>query len=195
MKADKTLLIIILGLLLFNLFNKQCSSFNFNDKPKISVITDTIWQTKTDTFKVQTTVYKTVYADKKDVSNVFESLPKRTDASQFLKAKIYKDTLSNSDIDIYSYNLLDGNLLDSKLSYKLKIPREITVTKTIEYPKSYRSGIYVFSEFGGNINTFNNLSLGIQYNRKGKWFVGYRTNINQLQQPTHNIGVGVRLFK
>lgn len=195
MKTDKTLLFVILGLLLFNLFNRQCSSLKPNDEPKISIVRDTVWQTKTDTFKVQTTVYKTVYAKKTNVSKITESIPKNTDTIQYIKAKMYRDTLRNKDIDIYSYSLLEGNLLDSNLSYKLKVPREITVTKIIEHPKTFRSGLYVFSELGGNTNTFNNLSLGLQYNRKGKWIVSYRVNLNKLQQPTHNIGLGVRLLK
>jgi hypothetical protein len=195
MKTEKSILYVILGLLLFNLFNKQCSGTNRNEGPEISILRDTIWQIKTDTFKVQTTAYKTVYVAKDNVSKVVENLPKKVDSAQFVKAKVYKDTLSNDDIDIYTYSLLEGNLLDSKLSYKLKVPREITTTKTITHPKTYRSGLYIFSELGGNQEQFDNISLGLQYNRKGKWFVSYRTNFNQSPKPTHNVGVGLRLFK
>ncbi|EDP72839.1 hypothetical protein FBALC1_17097 [Flavobacteriales bacterium ALC-1] len=195
MKTKNTMLIVILGLLLLNLFNRQCNRIDKKEAPKISIIRDTIWQTKIDTFKVQTTTYKTVYVSKGDTSKIVERLPQKIDTSLFVKARIYRDTLSNNDIDIFSYNLLEGNLLDSEIAYKLKVPREITVTKTIEYPKTYRSGLYVFSEFGGNTNTFDNISLGLQYNRKGKWFVSYRMNLNQLPKPTYNIGVGFRLIK
>jgi len=195
MKTEKILLYIILGVLAFNSFNKQCSPLNTREISKVSMVRDTIWQTKTDTFKVQTTAYKTVYIPKNNMSKTVNNLPNKTDATKFIKAKLYKDTLSNDDIDIYSYNLLEGNLLDSKLSYKLKVPREVTITKTIKHAKAFRSGLYLFSELGGNQTQLDNISLGLQYNRKGKWFVSYRTNISQLPKPTHHIGLGLRLFK
>lgn len=196
MKTERLLLLVILALVICNLVLKQCSSFkNIKEEPKITITRDTVWQTKIDTFKVQTVKYKTVYVNKKDVSNVVDTLTEIEDISLYEEAREYKDTLSNDDIDIYSYNLLSGNLLDSQLSYKLKVPREITVTKTIEHPKTYRSGLYAFSEFGGNTSTLDNLSLGLQYNRKGNWFVSYRLNLNALENPTHNIGIGVRVFK
>ena len=194
---EKILLCIILAIVMFNLLLRQCSRPLSEDKSeaKITIVRDTIWHTKIDTFEVQTLAYKTVYVDRNNVTSISETLPKTKDSTTVVKAKVYKDTLSNDDIDIFSYNLVEGNLLDSEISYKLKVPREITTTKTIEYPKTYRSGLFIFSEIGGNQNRFDNISLGLQYNRKGKWFVSYRTNLNQLQQPTHHIGVGVRLLK
>ncbi|WP_298893679.1 hypothetical protein [uncultured Psychroserpens sp.] len=194
---ERTLLLIILAIVIFNLLAKQCSKAtpNLEDIPKVTIVRDTVWQTKVDTFKVQTLTYQTVYVDRDDVGVIHENLPKTKDSTTLVKARVYKDTLSNDDIDIFSYNLIEGNLLDSEISYKLKVPREITITKTIEHPKTYRSGFYLFSEIGGNQNRFDNISLGLQYNRKGKWFISYRANLNQLQQPTHNLGIGVRLFK
>ena len=195
-KTERLLLLITILLVICNLFLNRCSSNTYTEEqPIITIKRDTVWQTKIDTFKVQTVKYKTVYVNKNDVSNVVETLADIDDLSLYEEARAYKDTLSNDDIEIYSYNLLSGNLLDSELSYKLKVPREITVTKTIEHPKTFRSGLYAFSEVGGNTSTLNNLSLGLQYNRKGNWFVSYRLNLNTVESPTHNIGVGVRLFK
>ncbi|WP_298901170.1 hypothetical protein [uncultured Psychroserpens sp.] len=195
--TEKTLLLTILAIVIFNMLLRQCSKGNSKteDSPQITIVRDTVWQTKIDTFKVQTIKYQTVYVDRDYIKTVYKTRPQTKDSSAFVKARAYKDTLSNDDIDIFSYNLVDGQLLDSEIAYKLKVPREITVTKTIEYPKTYRSGLYLFSEIGGNQNRFDNISLGLQYNRKGKWFVSYRANLNQLQEPTHNIGIGVRLFK
>ncbi len=164
-------------------------------EPKVTIIRDTVWQTKIDTFKIQTTQYKTVYVDTNDVSEIIEDTTASEIPEHYIEAKVYRDTLSNDDIDIFTYSLIKGRLLDSELTYKLKVPREITTTKTIEYPKTYRSGLYVFGEVGGNTAMFDNISLGLQYNRKGKWFASYRINFNTIQQPTHNIGLGVRLFK
>jgi hypothetical protein len=193
-KTEKLLLLIILVLVASNLFLKQCSSFKTQDQPKVTITKDTIWQTKIDTFKVQTVKYKTVYIKKDNLSEITEVKPNTDNIKNFEVAKVYQDTLSNEDIDIYSYNLLQGNLLDSQLAYKLKVPRQVTITKTIEHPKTFRSTLYGFTEVGGNTQQLSSLSLGLQYNRKGNWFVSYRLNLNQFQNPTHHIGVGVRLF-
>lgn len=190
--TERILLWVILTVVLLN-FLPQRYVRERNEHPKITIEKDTVWQTKTDTFKVQTIKYEKVYVHKKDVQKFAKDTTK-IDTTQYQLAKVYNDTLSNNDIDIYSYNLLDGNLLDSRLSYKLKIPREITVTKTIEHPKTYRSGLYLFSEIGGTTQQFDNISLGLQYNRKGNWFASYRLNLINAKQSTHNIGVGVRLF-
>jgi hypothetical protein len=195
MKSEKTILYIILGIVLMIFFNRQCSAVPQKESPKISIVRDTVWQTKTDTFKIQTTNYKTVYVDTTDVSKIFKNTNKNIIQNRYIEAKAYRDTLSNDDIDVFSYSLVKGKLLDSEISYKLKVPREITTTKTVEHPKTYTSGLYMFSEAGGNTNQFSNLSLGLQYNRKGKWFVSYRTNFNNLKQTTHHIGIGHRLFK
>ena len=192
-KTERVIWFGVLLILGFFTMLKQCNSTKIiPQKTKITIVKDTIWQTKTDTFKVQTTQYKTVYVTKKDTT-ILKEKPKQ-DSIAYFKAKVYKDTLSNDDIDIYTHNLVEGSLLDSELSYKLKVPREITITKTIEHPKSYKSGLYLFSEIGGNANKFDNFSLGAQYNRKGNWFISYRVNLNQLNQTTHNVGVGFRVF-
>ncbi|WP_417799891.1 hypothetical protein [Tenacibaculum sp.] len=192
-KTDRLLLGVIIVLLFVNLFNKRNQKVA-PQAPKITVVKDTVWQTKIDTFKVQTIKYQKVYVHKNDVTNIVKDTIFIKDTTNYVAAKIYRDTLKNTDIEIYNYDLVKGTLLDSQLSYKLKIPREITITKTIEHPKTYRSGLYLFTEIGGNPQTFDNLSFGLQYNRKGKWFASYRLNINQLNQPTHNVGIGYRLF-
>ena len=192
-KTDRLLLAVIIVLLFVNLFTKRNQKVA-PQEPKITVVKDTVWQTKIDTFKVQTIKYQKVYVHKNDVTNVVKDTIFIKDTTDYVAAKIYRDTLKNTDIEIYKYDLVQGKLLDSQLSYKLKVPREITITKTIEHPKTYRSGLYLFTEIGGNPQTFDNLSFGLQYNRKGKWFASYRLNINQLNQPTHNIGVGYRLL-
>lgn len=174
---------------------KQCSSSIqvTPQEPKITVVRDTVWQTKIDTFNVQTTRYKTVYVSKKDTS-IYKATLRPKDTAVYTQAKLYKDTLRNNDIEIYSTNLIEGHMLNSEIAYKLKVPREITITKTIEHPKTYKSGLYLFSEVGGNAQQFDNLSLGLQYNRKGNWFVSYRLNVNPSETITHNVGVGLRIF-
>jgi hypothetical protein len=191
-KTDRFLLGVIIVLLCINLFSKRTNKTAI-EKPKITIIKDTIWQTKIDTFKIQTVKYKKVYVHKNDVTKIIKDTLFIKDTTNFIAAKIYRDTLNNTDVEIYSYNLVKGKLLGSQLSYKLKVPREITITKTIEHPKTYRSGLYLFSEVGGNTQTFDNLTFGVQYNRKGKWFASYGVNLAN-KQLTHNVGIGWRLF-
>ncbi|WP_028888316.1 hypothetical protein [Tenacibaculum ovolyticum] len=191
-KTDRFLLGVIIVLLCINLFSKRTNKTAI-EKPKITVIKDTIWQTKIDTFKIQTVKYKKVYVHKNDVTKIIKDTLFIKDTTNFIAAKIYRDTLNNTDVEIYSYNLVKGKLLGSQLAYKLKVPREITITKTIEHPKTYRSGLYLFSEVGGNTQTFDNLTFGLQYNRKGKWFASYGVNFAN-RQLTHNVGIGWRLF-
>ncbi|PKH50012.1 hypothetical protein CXF68_04520 [Tenacibaculum sp. Bg11-29] len=191
-KTDRFLLGVIIVLLCINLFSKRTNKTAI-EKPKITIIKDTIWQTKIDTLKIQTVKYKKVYVHKNDVTKIVKDTLFIKDTTNFIAAKIYRDTLNNTDVEIYSYNLVKGKLLGSQLAYKLKVPREITITKTIEHPKTYRSGLYLFSEVGGNTQTFDNLTFGVQYNRKGKWFASYGVNLAN-KQLTHNIGIGWRLF-
>jgi len=193
--TERLLLVLIAVLVLCNLILKQCSNHSQTTVPTSTITSDTIWKIKADTFKIQTIKYKTVYVKNNDTAEVIEDTMNIANRTTYTKAKVYRDTLQNDEIDMYSYSLIDGKLLDSKLSYTLKVPKEIKVTETIRYPKTYRSGLYAFSEVGGNKNQLDNLSLGLQYNRKGKWFASYRVNLNAQDKPTHNIGVGVRLFK
>ncbi len=190
----KNLMLVLVAVLLFlNLLVKRKREFE-PKKTKITVVRDTIWKIKVDTFKVQTIKYQTVYVHKNDVNKIIKDTVFVKDRINYEQAKIYQDTIINDDIEIYSYDLVKGNLLDSQFSYKLKVPKEIITTKKIEYPKSYRSGMYLFSEVGGNSQKFDNLSVGLQYNRKGKWFASYRINLSELNRPTHNVGIGFRLF-
>lgn len=198
LSSEHILLILIIGLLWYNMLLKSCESdINHKPQPTVTIVRDTIWKTKIDTLHIETTKYEYVYIPVEGSKKIRKNFKKEItpiEASQFVKGKLYKDTLRTDEIDIFTHNLVDGTLIDSKFSYKLKVPKEITITKTIEHPQTYKSGLYVFGEIGGNANQFDNLSLGLQYQRKGKWFASYRVNLNQIQSTTHNVGVGVRLW-
>ncbi|CAM1361946.1 hypothetical protein [Tenacibaculum xiamenense] len=190
----KNLMLVLVAVLLFlNLLIKRKRVLEVK-KSKVTIVHDTIWKTKVDTLKVQTIKYKKVYVHKNDITKIIKDTVFLNDTVNYEQARVYRDTLINDDFEIYSFDLVKGSLLDSRLSYKLKVPKEIITTKKIEYAKSYSNGMYLFSEVGGNSTKFDNLSIGIQYNRKEKWFASYRINLNELNQPTHNIGIGFRLF-
>ncbi|MDH7447693.1 hypothetical protein [Aquimarina sp. 2201CG14-23] len=200
--SNKSLLLIVIVLFVYILAQRQCGSRNIAvpEKPQITIVKDTVYQVKIDTFYLQTTKYNTVFVPKiNNDDDVMASVRTEQEISQaekhlYEEARTYTDTLYNEDIEIYSYSLLKGELLKNNLSYKLKVPREIRTTTTIEHASKYKSGLYGFGEVGGNQNQFNNISLGLQYNRRGKWFVSYRMNFNQLSNVTHNIGIGIRIY-
>lgn len=189
---EKSLLWLVLLLLIVNLFKKSVLGIEASE---VTIVRDTIWKTKTDTFKIETTKYEKVYVHKKNVTQIIRDTVFINDKIKYTTARLYRDTLSTKDVEIYSNHLIKGELLSGSLAYKLKIPKEILVTKTIKAPKKFRSGLYLFSEIGGKNKKANNLSLGLQYNQKGSWFISYRCNISTLSQPTHNLGFGLRLFK
>lgn len=196
--TERILLVIIIGLLWYSLLLKSCESdIEISTEPTVTIVRDTIWQTKIDTLHIQTTKFEYVYIPEKGTIEERKNFKKEVtleEKEKFTKGKLYKDTLQTDDIDIFTHNLVDGTLIDSKFSYKLKVPREITITKTIEHPPTYKSGLYIFGEVGGNKRKFDNLSLGLQYQHKGNWFASYSVNLNQIQSTSHNVGVGVRLW-
>jgi len=93
---------------------RSCLTKPIQTEPKITIVTDTIYQTKIDTFKIQTTKYEKVYVNKYNYETIKDTI--YIDTLNTISAKVYKDTLTNNDIDIYSYNLVDGRLLNSRLS-------------------------------------------------------------------------------
>jgi len=193
--TERLLLVLILGVLLFNGLTKRCEPLQTKQDTKLGITRDTLWQQKTDTLKINTVHYKTVYVNPEDVAEVIRDTVTTIPPDAFETARVYEDTLRTEDIDIYSYSLTEGALLDSKLSYTLKVPREITITKTVEVPGQPRSGLFLFGELGGNAEVLDNLSVGLQYQRKNKWFGSYRYNLVGPNGGTHNVGVGVKLFK
>ncbi len=196
--TERILLVIIIILLWYSMLLKSCESdVEINTQPTVTIVKDTIWQTKIDTLHIRTTKFEYVYIPTTSFNEGRKNFKKEItleEKEQFTKGKLYKDTLQTDDIDIFTHNLVDGTLIDSKFSYKLKVPREITITKTIEHPPTYKSGLYIFGEVGGNKNQFDNLSLGLQYQHKGNWFASYSINLNQIQSTSHNVGIGVRLW-
>ncbi|EDP96796.1 hypothetical protein U8527_00630 [Kordia algicida OT-1] len=198
LSTDRILLVLITVLVWYSTLMKACESdTEIQPQPTVTVVKDTIWQTKIDTLRIETTKFQQVYIPITGTQTQRKNFKEKIsveETKQFTEGKLYKDTLQTDDIDIYTYNLVDGTLIDSKFSYQLKVPREVTITKTIEHPKTYKSGLYIFSEIGGNKQQFDNLSLGLQYQHKGKWFASYRINLNQINTTTHNVGVGVRLW-
>jgi len=182
--------VVLLGVLIIRLFTLPNEKMFLPSEPKITVVSDTVWQTKWDTFNIENTVYETAYISRSKSKN---DLVVTVENNNTKPLKHYKDTLENRDLTIYSNQLVDGLRLDAGLTYKLKVPREVVTTKTIEYPKQYQSGLFLFTEVGGHTAGLENVKLGVLFSNKTDWFVSY--GYNMMASPnTHHIGVGKRIF-
>jgi hypothetical protein len=115
------------------------------------------------------------------------------DTSKHQAAQLYQDSLEDENLTLYYSSVIDGQLLQNKLDYKLKIPTRIT--KTIEVSKPYPvsvSSILLTGGLGGNLNSFSSVRLGLEYVSAKGWAVGYDYD---LLQNVHSVNLGVRLFQ
>ena len=133
-----------------------------------------------------------VYIDRQEneyLKEHIEYLEKNLDSIKN-SVKVYKDSLVDENITIYSSDLIEGRLLNKDLKYKLKIPKEIVKTVTTTTEKKV-SGLFVTSGLGGNQEKFDNINLGLQFVSKKDYLVGYNYN---LLGRSHNLTVGFKLF-
>jgi len=115
------------------------------------------------------------------------------DTSKHQVAQLYQDSLEDENLTLYYSSVIDGQLLQNKLDYKLKIPTRIT--KTIEVSKPYPvsvSSILLTGGLGGNLNQFSSVRLGLEFVSAKGWAVGYDYD---LLQNVHSVKVGVRLVR
>jgi len=134
-----------------------------------------------------------VYVDRQETEYLREHIEylKRSIDSLKKPVTVYKDSMSDDNITIYSSDLVEGRLLNKDLKYKLKVP--LIITKTIENTTETKvGGLFLTSGLGGNQNAFDNVNLGLQYVAKKDYLVGYNFN---LLRKTHNIQVGFKLFR
>lgn len=108
--------------------------------------------------------------------------------------KVYNDSLSDSNLTIFSSYKVLGLIKEQSLSYRLKTPLEIikTVSRvdTLRVIKSHNWSLYGGLEVGGNTSKFN-ASPFLTLNAK-KISITYRYGVID---KTHNIGLGIRLIK
>ncbi|WP_420571184.1 hypothetical protein [Kordia sp.] len=75
--TDRILLIIIIILLWFNALLKACESdIHTNPQPTITIVKDTVWQTRIDTLRIETAKLEYVYIPMSS-SNTTEKLYKK----------------------------------------------------------------------------------------------------------------------
>lgn len=191
LKVIKQLIFVVIGLLCFILYKLYAlpdSGSQFSDVYRDVVVkTDTIWQTKYDTLKLNTKQFETVYHTK--VDTVYQSI-----VLERYPVKLYKDTLTTDQVTIFSNQLIDGTLIEGQLSYALHIPEIVKTVHVKERIKAKERRLYAFGELGGNKTSFTNISAGLLYTHKAKWSASYRINMNPIYKPTHHFGVGYRIL-
>jgi hypothetical protein len=115
------------------------------------------------------------------------------DTSKHQVAQLYQDSLEDENLTLYYSSVIDGQLLQNKLDYKLKIPTRIT--KTVEISKPYPvsvSSILLTGGLGGNVNSFSSVRLGLEFVSAKGWAVGYDYD---LLQNVHSVRLGMRLVR
>ncbi|WP_052599916.1 hypothetical protein [Aureispira sp. CCB-QB1] len=114
------------------------------------------------------------------------------DTAQHMATKLYKDSLEDDNLTVYYESLVDGQLLQNELDYKLKIPKQITKTIRINTPVPMpTNGLFLNAGVGGNINSFSSVTLGLQFVSKKGWALGYDYDV---LQNVHQVRLGVRLL-
>jgi hypothetical protein len=114
------------------------------------------------------------------------------DTNKHIATKLYKDSLEDENLTLYYESLVDGELLQNKLDYKLKIPKQITKTVRINTPIPMpTNGLFLNAGVGGNVNTFASLTVGLQFVSKKGWALGYDYDV---LQNVHQVRLGIRLF-
>jgi len=117
----------------------------------------------------------------------------RIDTGQHQAAQLYQDSLEDENLTLYYSSIVDGELLQNDLNYKLKIPTRIT--KTIEISKPYPvpvSALLLTGSVGGNPSVFASIRLGAEFVSAKGWSLGYDYD---LLQNVHSVKLGVRLFR
>ena len=190
LRKIKQLLYVVIGLMgiiLIRLFTLPLSYQKPVVKSEVIVKTDTIWTTKTDTFRMNTQTFKTVYIPKSDTVYQNLGLPR-------YPVKLYEDTLTSKDVTIYSQQYIDGELIDGILSYKLHVPKIVETIRVKEESKVIKSNLYAFGEIGGRSLGPEEVSFGLLYTHRSKWMISYRMGLSPTYNPTHHIGVGYRIL-
>lgn len=188
---DKIILglsITIIGLLLF-MKPIGCG----NPKTKTSIDTVTSKSIYSDTLRItkDTIIYK-------DRPYAVYPKPINTNSISICddSIRVYKNSFNDKYVSISTSDSISGKSLSKSLKYTLKIPKDcVVVTNDItihdSIVKSPKFSIYGGIEIGSSKTTFNNASPYISVNVKNKQFT-YKYN---LLESTHNIGVGMLLYK
>lgn len=192
---DNFQFLIILCLFAYVIFLQQCkqgSSLSNNQefKADTTILMDTILPAPIIVQMPRQTVPEPMIIYIDSSKNIVSSAA--IDTSKHIATKLYQDSLEDENLTLYYESLVDGQLLNNKLDYKLKIPKQITKTVNINTPVPMpTNGLFLNAGVGGNVNSFSSLTLGLQFVSKKGWALGYDYD---LLQKTYQIKLGIRLL-
>ena len=104
----------------------------------------------------------------------------KIDTSTHEKANLYRDSIEDDNLTLYYESTIKGQLLNTALDYKLKVPK--LITKTIEVLKPVPtpvSTLLLTGGVGGNLNQFSSVRLGVSFVSAKGWAVGYDYDLLQ----------------
>lgn len=106
--------------------------------------------------------------------------------------QLYQDSLEDENLTVYYQSVVEGELLQNSLDYKLKIPKQITkrieITKPVPAPASallFNTGV------GVNPLGITGVTVGMQFISNKGWALGYDYDVLQNQ---HEVTLGIRLW-
>ncbi len=181
-KTYYCILTTIIIVILFSL--RQCSEPEYKTEENI------ITQTSYDTIKSKDTLiqFKEHWYPKVTTITKIEY---KVDSNLCKYTREYSDSLSDSNLTIFTNNKVLGQLQSSKTSYRLKIPIKIietnNITKEIIQPNKF--DLFALSEIGGNKTEFNaSLGLGFRYKKE---LIELKYNFID---KTYNVGIGLKIW-
>ena len=192
---DKLQFALILGLFAYVIFLQQCKqgSSLSNQQPirmDTTIVLDTILPAPVIVQLPRQVIPepRIIYVDSS--RNI---VPQNAiDTTQHIATKLYQDSLEDDNLTVYYESLVDGQLLQNHLDYKLKIPKQITKTIRINTPVPIPSnGLFLNAGVGGNVNAFSSLTVGLQFVSQKGWALGYDYDV---LQNVHQVRLGVRLL-
>lgn len=192
---DNIQFLLILGLFGYIIFLQQCKGGSSSSENEISLDTiirvDTILPAPVIVNLPRQRIPEPVIFYVDSSKTIIPTA--QVDTNQHIAVNNYQDSLTDENLTIYYNSLVDGQLLDHHLGYKLKVPKRIV--KTIEIPTPVptpANSIFLTTGVGGNPNQFASVTVGLEFVSSKGWSLGYEYDI---LQNSHNAKLGIRLWR
>lgn len=189
MEKTKNILIIVLFLIIALLYT--CGVPNHHLDPKV-VYKDSIIENR-DTIWVKDTLYK--FKTYKPIAKDSIRIKEYTivDHGPCNYKRFYQDSLVDSNLIIFNTDTVQGLLLGKNVSYKLKVPKTIIITKEIiKTPVvNKKSKFFIGGEINGNSHYFGlSPKLLLETKQENLYICGY-----DVVNKTINIGFATKIGK
>lgn len=117
----------------------------------------------------------------------------QVDTTRHQKARLYRDSIADDNLTLFYTSMVDGELLQNALDYRLKVPKSITKTVTITKPVPTPASLFLLNlGAGGKFGDYASISVGAQFVHSKGWAIGYDYDV---LQNSHHIKLGIKLFQ